>query len=232
MQTYQKNRSDVNRQFHPRSPLARVSLKRKCPVCGHSDWCSFTDDGRLALCMRVAAGSFKRAANGAYLHRLTNESPPPAQAIKKPLRTNVQVTSRASIEHCDAVYEALVYRHLVLAKEHEANLLARGLDPVTIRVNGYVSTPTAAYATNVARALATQYDLEGVPGFYRERGQWCMMPMGQGTLIPVRDAHGRICGLMIRRDGVIGSGKYIWFSTNPDLTNDAGVIKFPHGTRM
>lgn len=34
------------------SPLVRVSHRNRCKVCGHSDWCSFTEDGQLAFCMR------------------------------------------------------------------------------------------------------------------------------------------------------------------------------------
>jgi hypothetical protein len=214
MKSYHENTKKLNRDYPTPthcSPLTRVSRRYPCKACGRTDWCSFTEDCRLAFCMRTAQGSFKQAANGAYLHRLTNEAPPVAP-IKRPSQTSVQATPRASAEHCDAAYEALLYRHLVLAKEHHAKLLARGLDPVTIRVNGYASVPTAAYAANVTRALAPM-QLEGVPGFYREGGHWRMVRMEQGFFVPVRDVRGRICGLMIRRDGVVGSGKYIWLSS-------------------
>lgn len=53
----------------------------------------------------------------------------------------MQATTRASAEHCDAVYTALIYSYLVLSREHKEKLLGRGLDPVTIQSNGYVSTP-------------------------------------------------------------------------------------------
>ncbi len=212
MKTLHENAPKLNRPSYQRSPLVRVSHRNRCKVCGHPDWCSSTEDGQLGFCMRTAAGSFKQATNGAYLHRLTDSSPP-TPTFKKPKRTSVQAVPLASIEYRDAVYEALVYSYLVLSREHEAKLRARGFDPITIRVNGYASTPPPAYAANVARALTAQYNLEGVPGFYRECGQWRMVRMDQGILIPVRDIHGRIQGLMIRRDDATGSGKYIWLSS-------------------
>lgn len=213
---------------YQRSPLVRVSHRNRCKICGHSNWCSFTEDGHLAFCMRTAAGSFKEAANGAYLHRLTDVSPP-AQPVKKPKQTNMQTVPRASVEHRDAVYTALLYSYLVLAKEHEAKLLARGLDPATIRASGYASTPPPAYAANVARALAPM-NLEGVPGFYREGGEWQIRDLPRGFFVPVRDEQGRMQGLQIRLDVPFGKTKYLWFSTGPDITNNAGRIKYPEGT--
>jgi hypothetical protein len=44
-----------------------------CPVCRRDSWCSFTDDGRVVVCMRVAAGSVRETRNGGYLHRLGDD---------------------------------------------------------------------------------------------------------------------------------------------------------------
>lgn len=52
------------------SSLVRVSYQTPCPICGKPDWCSFSDDGAAAVCMRVAEGSVKETRNGGYLHRL------------------------------------------------------------------------------------------------------------------------------------------------------------------
>lgn len=194
---------------HPRSPLARVSRRNPCPICGKADNCNVSTNGHIAYCRRVP--SAKQGRDGGWTHILRDISPP-LRPIKRPSQTTVEATPLASIEHRDAVYTALLYKYFVLAKEHKEKLLARGLDPVEIGCNGYVSTPTPAFAANVARALASR-NLEGVPGFYREGGQWRMVQMAQGILVPVRSANGRIQGLMIRRDDATGSGKYVWLSS-------------------
>ena len=54
----------------PKSRLVRVSKKNVCRICGKPNWCSATEDGGLALCMRVSAGSLRQAQNGAYIHIL------------------------------------------------------------------------------------------------------------------------------------------------------------------
>ena len=56
----------------------RVNSKSPCQVCKHSDWCGISEDGRLAVCMRVPSDSPTK--NGGYIHRLTFEvhnHPPP-----------------------------------------------------------------------------------------------------------------------------------------------------------
>jgi len=56
----------------------RVSSKSPCQVCKHPDWCGISENGRLAICMRVPSDS--PTQNGGYIHRLTFEvrnHPPP-----------------------------------------------------------------------------------------------------------------------------------------------------------
>ncbi len=47
----------------------RVTKKNPCPVCEKPDWCVVSDNGQLAICMRVP--SDRETKNGGYLHRLT-----------------------------------------------------------------------------------------------------------------------------------------------------------------
>lgn len=60
----------------------RVSRKNCCPVCRKPDWCGYSEDGRLAICMRVP--SDKPTKNGGYLHRLRDDPLPPVPVPKKP----------------------------------------------------------------------------------------------------------------------------------------------------
>ncbi len=52
----------------------RVNRERPCPICGHTDWCSTSADGAVAICMR--AESARPTKNGGFLHRLTDAPRP------------------------------------------------------------------------------------------------------------------------------------------------------------
>ncbi len=206
------NLHQSSNRYQPRSPIIPViKTKRKCPVCDHNSWCSVTADGALCFCMRISAGSFKTARNGAFIHRLI-EAPRTFHA-PQPYRTapTVEDAPRADEDRIVAAYADLIRLHLVLSEEHRRQLHGRGLDDLSIGVNGYASVPPPLFAANVARALAREHDLRGVPGFYRDAGEWRMVTGGAGFFVPVRGADSRIRGLQIRRDE--GKPKYIWFSS-------------------
>lgn len=68
-----------------RSKIVRVSRSHPCPICGKPDWCTYTEDGRLAFCMRVESG--RTAGNGAYIHVLRADTPAlPRRFISLPRR--------------------------------------------------------------------------------------------------------------------------------------------------
>lgn len=48
----------------------RVSRSDKCPVCGKPDWCSVSDDGEVAYCMRIESPTKKGSG---YIHYLTEQ---------------------------------------------------------------------------------------------------------------------------------------------------------------
>lgn len=50
----------------------RVNKAHPCPVCKHPDWCTYTDDGTLILCMRVQSDKPSTNAMGGWLHRDPN----------------------------------------------------------------------------------------------------------------------------------------------------------------
>lgn len=41
-----------------------------CPVCGHDDWCTMTDDGNAVICPRTPGGATKNLGDAGYLHVL------------------------------------------------------------------------------------------------------------------------------------------------------------------
>ena len=53
--------------------MLRVSKRHPCAICGKPDWCGYSPDERLAVCMRVADGAMKQTANGGYLHVLRDD---------------------------------------------------------------------------------------------------------------------------------------------------------------
>lgn len=56
----------------------RVNKKRRCAICDHPDWCTYTDNS--ACCMRVKSETPMR--NGGYLHRTNTPIPYIAPAKK------------------------------------------------------------------------------------------------------------------------------------------------------
>jgi phage/plasmid primase-like uncharacterized protein len=162
--------------------------------------------------MRIEAGSLKTARNGAYVHRLIETSPTPQRPYQKQSAPTVETVQRIPPEQLHVVYLTLLREHLVLAESHRASLRARGLSDAAIECADYRSTPAETFAKHVARALAKEFDLRGVPGFYRDAsGTSQMMSFGAGFYVPVRDHRGLICGLQIRRDE--GTPKYLWLSS-------------------
>lgn len=149
--------------------------------------------------------------------------PPPIIKATPPL---------ADVERAHSVYVDFLRSHLVLADEHRANLRGRGLSDLAIEFHGFKSTPTNIFAANIARALSKDYDLTGVPCFYRERGAWCMNfgAWYRGIIIPVKDTRARIRGLMIRRDA-LDKPKYVWLSSK-DKPDGASPGAPPHFARV
>lgn len=49
---------------HRPATWLRVSRQRPCPICGKPDWCSVTEDGSSAGCMRVADGAVRHVGQG------------------------------------------------------------------------------------------------------------------------------------------------------------------------
>ena len=130
------------------------------------------------------------------------------------------------------VLTKLIRDVLVLRPEHRAALRARGLDGRWINAQKYRSAPgSPAERGSAAESLAPLLDASNgdVPGFYRERGHWRMVYRPPGFFIPVRDGCGHIQALSQRLDQLTGPDKYIWFSSNPDATDEHGKQKYPLG---
>ncbi len=50
--------------------MLRVNKRHLCEICGHNDWCLYSEDGTAVICARVSEGSKKRAGDAGWLHLL------------------------------------------------------------------------------------------------------------------------------------------------------------------
>jgi hypothetical protein len=172
--------------------------------------------------MRKASG--QETQNGGYLHQLAATAATPRHSVG-PLSTGASPATppRASADHMNTIYRAMLGEHLRLSAAHREKLIARGLTPTEIAARGYASTPSRELASQIAAAL-TPLDLRGVPGFYKTRDAWEMVNIAPGYFVPYRDECGRVAGMQYRLDQPLNGGKtkYLWFSSPPgQYTNGA-----------
>ena len=103
---------------------------------------------------------------------------------------------------------------LNLANPHKEHLLSRGFTESHIVEAKYKSTPAFGQQSLCSKLLQSGCVLEGVPGFYRNNGEWNVKLKAPGILIPVSGIDGRIAGIQIRLDKPVNGRKYIWVSSN------------------
>lgn len=145
--------------------------------------------------------------------------------VPKPKLPKVEESPLTGIEERHATYSALL-KGLTLASDHRQNLLCRGLSEEEILRLGYKTTPVLGFSSLAKRLREAGLYLEGVPGFYKKRGQWTIQFPGRGILIPVRDIAGRIQGLQIRLDNV-EKRKFRWLSS-AELEEGCGAKTWVH----
>ena len=59
-----------------------MTRHRPCVVCGRGDWCGYSADGSVAICMRVK--SDRPTKNGGWLHRVADSAPRPVPRLYMP----------------------------------------------------------------------------------------------------------------------------------------------------
>lgn len=217
-----------------------VTAQKPCPVCKATKRCLLTSDGDWCICYREASGAIntKTDKDGVqyWTHRLT---PWPTTHCSH------RGATLAPPEQRHRVYEAFL-DCLGLEARHLAALRKRGFQrhdaiPGILR-RSYATlgkNRTAACQALVERGLESL--LPGVPGFVVKEGlrggsYWTLAGWG-GLAIAVRDVHGQIVSLRVRkeeeqlqrerRENPSGqdSGKYVWVSSG---RNNNGVCAQPH----
>ena len=135
-------------------------------------------------------------------------------------------SSLADIETRHAVYTTLLSM-LTLEPDHRRNLLNRGLTERAIIENGYRTTPIVGEKILAKQLLVSGQILRGVPGFFTDmNGEWLFVSNKRGILVPVRDIHGRIQGIQIRRDDA-EKRKYRWISSS-EIKDGCGAEGWIH----
>lgn len=122
---------------------------------------------------------------------------------------------------------------LTLNDIHKNDLLRRGLSEETISTNRYRSAPIVASGNICAKLLEKGCTLEGVPGFYKSKGEWKFVNYGAGYLIPTRAIDGSIQGLQLRTEQSSGEEtekKVKRYYTISSAAYDSGTKgrTFPH----
>lgn len=119
-------------------------------------------------------------------------------------RKQVVVTPEADLAPAstrDNTYRNLLSL-LTLGSAHRESLQLRGLPNEAIDELGYRTTPAVRLGRLVAELLDRGCELEGVPGFYRDKvdGSWKLDIRASGIMIPDRNLDGEIEAIQIRLD--------------------------------
>lgn len=122
----------------------------------------------------------------------------------------------------------MILDNITLDKKHYINLVNRGFQKDSIEKNNYKSWPYRR--AQLASIITDQFNVEKIPGFWRdENGIWNLAGAA-GLVVPVRNFDSSIESFKIRIDSADSHGKYISLSTNPKK-NKSNEIKYPEGTQ-
>lgn len=212
----------------PQKKHLNINLKKevfRCPRCGIS--------GGIFDLYSLYTGVSRNKVRAALVEKLG--MPEVQNSTLKAIPVHSEPDAECPMMDIDArhaTYSALLSK-LTLAADHKENLLNRGLTEDDVVRLEYKTVPIVGMSAIASQLQSEGLYLAGVPGFYRtETGSWTFVHEKRGILIPVRDRHGRIQGLQIRRDNVTRR-KFRWVSSaeKPDgchaegWTHLAGPIK-------
>jgi hypothetical protein len=219
------------------SGFARVNRRQPCAVCGKSDWCVYTRDEQVSICMRVSAGAVRMNSQGGFIHIHSNGSLAIGLSTQQPAADIKPSINLAPLEVRDAVYSELIRlspasnydRELVSSS---GGLLSRGFLrkevsrfgalPPEISERDKLSYKLTRFVRNRFPSLASQLrdvPLIGIPGFWQEpNGRvrlWKKVNYDHPFLIiPYRDEEGRIQACQLRAACEdVDKKRYSWLSS-------------------
>ena len=218
--------------------FARVSRRRPCRVCGKSDWCSFTRDEEVSVCMRVSVGSIRMNSRGGFIHLHHDRLAAAGLDLRPPPDDNTPSIDIAPLEVRHAAYSELIRLSPATNYDRElvsgpGGLLSRGFlpkelskfgalppkmierDKLSYRLNRFLRKHLPSYAPNHG-----DVPLIGIPGFWQEPGGrvrlWKKINYDRPFLIiPYRDREGRIqaCQLRSPCEATEKKKRYCWLSS-------------------
>ncbi len=199
-------------------------IKAICPFCGYKD---NKRESNLKLnyitnkyhCFKCGKSGYSIGLH-AKLNYMDNK-----QAFNELMKrdffsinsSNIEILSTnliANIDYRNKVYSDFL-NLLDLDISHKKYLEKLGFTLSSICNCNFKSIPKNKITRKIiCHKLKTNYNLEGIPGFYlREDLTWDFMAPG-GILIPVYDDENRIQGISIHLDEEFNNCKYLWFSSN------------------
>lgn len=227
----------------PSQGFARVNRHRPCHVCGKPDWCSYTRDEQVSICMRVHEGARRINQHGGaiFVHTPDSEISP----FYIPSKPSAPHSALAPINVRDIIYQTLIrlspatrYRKKLV--EGVKGLRARGF--AEGHLENYGGLPTQAWERDLlAKQILTRVNeqcpeitsLRGVPGFWQDHRGWHLWTRADYAhprlLIPCRDGCGLIQAFQMRSPGFTRKRmRYCWLSSNglPEGASSGNPLHF------
>ena len=126
------------------------------------------------------------------------------QSVTEPVKPPIikKSSAIADIKTRDHVYRMLFEIAPPCSEADRKDLISRGLSENHIKAFGFKGCPDFNEGARIVKRLLDEgYDLNGVPGLYRENGLWKLVHRN-GFYIPILDEHDRIQGVQIRVGGI------------------------------
>lgn len=227
-----------NQRYVISSGFARVSRRRPCAICGKPDWCVYTRDEQVSICMRVSAGAVRMNSQGGFIHILSDGSSVSGLDAEQPVNNIKPSINLAPVEVRHAVYSELIRLSPASNYDRElvngpGGLLSRdflqkevskfGALPSEMSERDKLSYKLHRFMKKHFPALAPQrgdVPLIGIPGFWQEPDGrvrlWKKVNYEHPFLIiPYCDAEGRIQACQLRACGEDTDKKkwYCWLSS-------------------
>ena len=152
------------------------------------------------------------------------------------LKTSIITTSRKNDEELDLVYQSFL-ECLDLSPEHIMELLKCGFKMEDIEQIGFKTMPISEkQKVNICRKLiGEELDLEGTPGFFKDKKFRWNFKSHKGILIPII-GNNNILALRIHLDNIYNTDTTdIWFSSSQECNgskiSNRIMFLFPEGNK-
>ncbi len=194
----------------------------RCPFC-------FSDKGTMKLdttensytCKNCGANGYAIGlyARNKYItnHRAYESLLQEDADLSNNLKTAIITSTRKNDEELDIIYQSFL-ENLDLKSEHIMELLRYGFSMEDIERIGFKSIPIQEKdRINICNKLIKDdFDLEGTPGFFKDRKFRWNFKAHKGILIPIKENH-RIIALRIHLEDIYNTDTTdIWFSSSQD----------------